>query len=105
MGGAEAGRDMGLTLRPGLLNLGSRRHFEVATWPRLLGHLVSRPGHCSGNCLDTVHGTIHKHCSQVKKKYTQILKIFLCVISYMESLYCVYYKCIDLVCEIFFFGV
>ena len=59
MGGAEAGRDMGLTLRLGLLNLGSRPHFEVATWPRLLGHLVSRPGYCSGHCLGTVHG----HCS------------------------------------------
>ena len=56
VGGAEAGRDMGLTSRPGLLNLGSRPHFEVATWPRLLGHLVSRPGHCSGHCLDTIHG-------------------------------------------------
>ena len=52
VGGAEVGRDMGLTSRPGLLKLGSRPHFEVATWPRLLGHLVSRLGHC----LDTVHG-------------------------------------------------
>ena len=32
VGRAEAGRDMGLTSRPGLLNLGSRPHFKVATW-------------------------------------------------------------------------
>ena len=30
--GRPGGRDMGLTSRPGLLNLGSRHHFEVATW-------------------------------------------------------------------------
>ena len=73
---------MGLTSRPGLLNLGSRHPLEVATWlvqlreetmsrhplvsrPRLASvrsrpGLVSQPGHCSGHCLDTVHG----HCSQ-----------------------------------------
>ena len=27
------------------------------------------------------------------------------MISYMESLYCVYYKCIDMVCEFFFWCV
>ena len=63
-GGAEAGRDMGLTSRPGLLNLGSRPHFEVATWPRLLGHMVSRPGHCSGHCFTKLFmDTVHEHCS------------------------------------------
>ena len=66
---------MELMSRPGLLNLGSRHHFEVATWLVQLGEktmsrpglasvrsrpgLVSQPGHCSGNCLETVHG----HCS------------------------------------------
>ena len=79
--GRPGGHDMGLTSRPGLLNLGSRHHCEVATWfvqlreeemsrhplvsrPGLASvrsrpGLVSRPGHCSGHCLNTVHG----HCS------------------------------------------
>ena len=90
---------MGLTSRPGLLNLGSRHHLEVATWLVQLGEetmsrhplvsrpglasvrsrpgLMSQPGHCSGHCLDTVHG----HCSQgFEKKSTKFLKIFLCMI-------------------------
>ena len=41
--GVEAGHDMGLTSRPGLLNLGSRPHFEVATWTLF----KSLFGHCS----------------------------------------------------------
>ena len=73
--GRLGGRDMGLTSRPSLLNLGSRHHFEVATWLVQLGEetmsrlglssvrsrpeLVSRPEHCLGQYLDTVHG----HCS------------------------------------------
>ena len=47
----QGGHDMGLMSRPGLLNLGSRHHFEVATWLVQLGEetmsrhpLVSRPG-------------------------------------------------------------
>ena len=93
--GRPGGRDMGLTSRPGLLNSGSRHHCEVATWlvqlredemsrhPLVLRlglasvrsrpGLVSRPGHLSGHCLDTVH----EHCSHGKKKK---LKIFLGVI-------------------------
>ena len=87
---------MGLTSRPGLLNLGSQHHCEVATWLVQLGEeemsrhplmlppglasvrsrpgLVSRLGHCSGHCLDTVH----EHCSQGKKN--KKFKIFLGVI-------------------------
>ena len=84
--GRLGGRDMGLTSRPDLLNLGSRHHFEVATWLVQLGEetmsrhplvsrpglasvrsrpgLVSRPRYCSGHCMDTVH----EHCSHGKKK-------------------------------------
>ena len=32
LAGWKGGRDMGMMLQPGLLNLGSRHHFEVATW-------------------------------------------------------------------------
>ena len=66
VGGAEAGRDMGLTSRPGLLNLGSRHHFEVATWLVQFGVATwtlfrSLHGHCSWTLfMDTVH--------RVKKK-------------------------------------
>ena len=74
----------------------SRHGIDVATWPVALGvatsrpglfTLVSRPGHCSGHCLDTVHGhcswtlfmrTVHK--GSKKKKSTKFLKIFLCMI-------------------------
>ena len=49
--GRPGGRDIGLTSRPCLLNLGSRHHFEVVTWLVQLGKetmsrhpLVSRPG-------------------------------------------------------------
>ena len=61
--------------------------------------MVSRPGHCSGHCLDTFHG----HCSRtlftVKKNNIKFLKIFLCMIKYMRYSYCIYYKCINVVCE------
>ena len=50
--------------------------------------------------MDTVHETLFIGIS--KKKNTKFLKIFLCVISYMEYLYCIYYKCNYVVCEIFF---
>ena len=53
-----------LVLRPRLASVRSR--------PGLL----SRPEHCLGHCLDNVH----EHRSQVKKKSTKILKIFLCMI-------------------------
>ena len=69
---------MGMMSRPGLLNLGSRHHFEVATWvdsvrsqpglevatwPRL-----SRPGHCSGHCSGTLFmNTVHRVKKRVQK--------------------------------------
>ena len=34
-----------------------------------------------------------------KKESTKILKTFLCMIKYMEYLYCNYYKCNYVVCE------
>ena len=37
-------RDPALWSRPGPACLRSQPGLEVATWPRLLGHLVSRPG-------------------------------------------------------------
>ena len=46
---------MNLMSRPGLDSVRSRPG------------LVSRPGYCSGHCLDTIHG----HCSQGKKKRVQ----------------------------------
>ena len=40
----KGGRDMGMTSQPGLLNLGSRHHFEVVTWlVQLGGGTKSRP--------------------------------------------------------------
>ena len=57
--------------------------------------------HCLGNCSWTLFmNTVHR---DKKKKSTKFLKIFLCMISYMRYSYCIYYKCIDVVCEIFFF--
>ena len=40
--GRPGGRDMGLTSRPGLLNLGSRHHFKVVTWLVQLGKETMR---------------------------------------------------------------
>ena len=67
---------MGLTSRLGLLLLGSRPHFEVATWLVQFGVATwtlfrSLFGHCSRTLfMNTVH----------KKKSTKILKILLGVI-------------------------
>ena len=96
--GHPGGHDMGLTSRPGLLNLGSRHHFEVATWLVQLGEemmsrhslvsrpglasvrsrpgLVSRPGYCSGHCSWTLFMSI---VHRVKKKSTKFLNFFLCM--------------------------
>ena len=80
---------MGLASRPGLVIQ------EVATW---LGRPGGRDLACSVWCrdLDTIQvtvwtlfmSTIHrvKKKSKKKKKSTKFLKIFLCVISYMEYL-------------------
>ena len=59
--GRKRSRDPALRLRPGLESVRSQFGLKVATWPRLLGHLVSRPGHYSCYCLDNVHG----HCSRI----------------------------------------
>ena len=66
---------MGLTSRPGLLLLGSRPHFEVATWLVQFGVATwTLFGHCSWTLfMDTVHG----HCSRTlftKKKIQKFLK-------------------------------
>ena len=59
--GVEAGRDMGLKSRPGLLNLGLRHHFEVATWLVQFGVATwtlfrSLFGYCSWTLfMSTVH--------------------------------------------------
>ena len=37
-------RNLALRSRPGSACLRSQSGLEVGTWPRLLGHLVSRPG-------------------------------------------------------------
>ena len=61
VGEEEAGRDMGLTSRPDLLNLGSRHHFEVATWLVQFGVATWTLfrllfGHCSWTLFtNTVH--------------------------------------------------
>ena len=74
LGGAEAGREMGLTSRSGLLNLGSRPHFEVATWLVQFGvatwTLFRSLFVCCSWTLFT--STVHR----VKKKY-KIFKNFL----------------------------
>ena len=44
LGRGKRSRDLALRSRPGSACLRSQPGLEVATWPRQLGHLVSRPG-------------------------------------------------------------
>ena len=61
----------------------SRHGNDVATWPRLLGHLVSRPELVQCTVLCTVQvtvwtlfmNTVHEHCSKGKKKKKEYKKI------------------------------
>ena len=67
LGRGKRSRDPVLRSRPGLALLRSLPGLEVATWPRMLGHLVSRPGlwvatwgkHMQARpaCSRTVHST------------------------------------------------
>ena len=86
---------MELMSRPGLLGIevatwGWRRDLawsskrsrpgkEVGTWPRLLGHLVSRPEHCSGHCSWALFTLKKKEYKSFKNflVYDLIYKIFI----------------------------
>ena len=58
MGGVEAGRDIDLRSRPGLLKLGvATWSFEVATWGRLLGHVATSARSASARPALAVHVT------------------------------------------------
>ena len=64
--------------------------------------------HCLGNCsrtlfMNTVHRDYKKKCIEIFTGSTKFFKIFLGMISHMRYSYCIYYKCIDVVCEIFIF--
>ena len=48
--------------------------------------------------------TIHRVKKNKKVQNFKKIKIFLCMIQNMRYSYCIYYKCSDVVCEIFFFS-
>ena len=110
MGRAEAGRDIDLRSRPGLLKLGvtiwalgrdGGRHSCLrdllvvraaapTTWAlraQFARDLGFGCAHCAPNPVliqctiwTLFMDTVHEHCSQGKKKSTKLFKIFLCMI-------------------------